>query len=221
MASRTASAPCPARAGPFFSRGVVPCPSIGGRWCSIVQRAVRSTRVPIAERLRPMIGCPSPCPGAARSSASAGRSPMRISAVTNGLPRPRVRLRGTRNARLPRAPCQTPSPAPASPVTSTIPRHRRAGDRSTASCNHGTRKAILHIGIVAPGSLRVSQLSGDMPPLRVPLSGCRPVVKVAATRCTPGRRSKQPLKSVHRQRRTVSGGPVWKRSYTPCFVSSH
>ena len=48
----------------------------------------------------------SQCPGTARSAASAGRWLIRISGVTNFLPRPRVRARGTRSAR----PCAgTPS----------------------------------------------------------------------------------------------------------------
>src|ERR1035441_8772859 len=36
IASRTDSAPCPASAGPFLTRG--PCASIGGRYSSIVKR---------------------------------------------------------------------------------------------------------------------------------------------------------------------------------------
>jgi hypothetical protein len=38
----------------------------------MVKRLVRSTSVPIAERSSPMIRSPSPWPGTARSSASAG-----------------------------------------------------------------------------------------------------------------------------------------------------
>ena len=38
-----------------------------------MNRVVRSTNVPIAELPRPMMRSPSPCPGTARSSASAGR----------------------------------------------------------------------------------------------------------------------------------------------------
>ena len=98
IASRTASAPCPASAGPFLARGP-PWPSMGGRCSSMVNRVVRSTRVPIAELFSPMIRSPSQCPGTARSAASAGRSLIMISAVMNFLPRPRVRARGTRSAR--------------------------------------------------------------------------------------------------------------------------
>ncbi len=65
----------------------------------MVNRVVRSTRVPMAERLRPRMRSPSQWPGTARSSTSAGRSLIRTSGVTNDLPRPRVRARGTRNAR--------------------------------------------------------------------------------------------------------------------------
>jgi hypothetical protein len=42
---------------------------------------------------------PSQCPGTARSAASAARSLIMISGVTNFLPRPRVRALGTRSAR--------------------------------------------------------------------------------------------------------------------------
>ena len=48
IASRTASAPCPARAGPFLTLSR-PRSAILGRWSSIVNRVVRSTKVPIAE----------------------------------------------------------------------------------------------------------------------------------------------------------------------------
>src|SRR6266581_401646 len=78
-ASRTASAPCPASAGPFFALGPVPWPCMGGRCSSIVNRVVRSARVPIAELFSPMMRSPSQCPGTARSSASAGRSLIMIS----------------------------------------------------------------------------------------------------------------------------------------------
>ena len=49
---------------------------------SIVNRVVRSTSVPIAERFNPMIRSPSQWPGTARSSASAGRSEINTSGVT-------------------------------------------------------------------------------------------------------------------------------------------
>ena len=64
-----------------------------------MNRVVRSTRVPIAELFSPTIRSPSQCPGTARSAASAGRSLIMISGVTNFLPRPRVRARGTRSTR--------------------------------------------------------------------------------------------------------------------------
>ena len=64
-----------------------------------MNRVVRSTSVPIAEPRSPRIKSPSQCPGTARSAASAGRSLMRTSGVTNDLPLPRVRARGTRSAR--------------------------------------------------------------------------------------------------------------------------
>ena len=65
----------------------------------MVNRVVRSTRVPIAELFKPTMRSPSQCPGTARSAASAGRSLIMTSGLTNFLPRPRVRARGTRSAR--------------------------------------------------------------------------------------------------------------------------
>ena len=96
MASRTASAPCPASAGPFLVRGPSPWPAMRGRWSRIVKRVVRSTRVPMAELPNPTMRSPSQWPGTARSSASAGRWLIRISGAMPDLPRPRLRARGTR-----------------------------------------------------------------------------------------------------------------------------
>ena len=98
IASRTASAPCPARAGPFLTLSR-PRSAMRGRWSSIVNRVVRSTNVPIAELPSPMMRSPSQCPGTARSSASAGRALIMMSEPTNSLPRPRRRALGTRSAR--------------------------------------------------------------------------------------------------------------------------
>ena len=97
IASRTASAPCPARAGLFLTRSR-PCSAWRGRWSNIVNRVVRSTNVPIAELPSPMMRSPSQCPGTARSSTSGGRFLIRISGPTNALPRPRRRALGTRSA---------------------------------------------------------------------------------------------------------------------------
>src|SRR5215217_1914502 len=88
MASRTASAPCPASAGPFLVRTPPPWPAMGGRWSRIVNRVVRSTRVPIAELPNPKMRSPSQWPGTARSAASAGRWLIRISGARQDLPRP-------------------------------------------------------------------------------------------------------------------------------------
>ena len=82
IASRTASAPCPASAGPFFTPAPGTSPGIGGRWSNIVNRLVRSTSVPIAELRRPSMRSPSQWPGTARSATSAGRSLIKISRVT-------------------------------------------------------------------------------------------------------------------------------------------
>ena len=64
-----------------------------------MNRVERSAKVPIAELFSPTIRAPSQCTGTARSAASAGRWLIMISGVTNFLPRPRVRARGTRSAR--------------------------------------------------------------------------------------------------------------------------
>src|SRR4051795_6008416 len=60
IASRTASAPCPASAGPFFTRASWPWPIMGGRCSSRVKRVVRSTKVPIAELPKPTMRSPFP-----------------------------------------------------------------------------------------------------------------------------------------------------------------
>src|SRR3982751_1502753 len=84
MASRTASAPCPASAGPFLVRGPSPWPAMRGRWSSIVNRVVRSTSVPMAKLPNPTMRSPSQWPGTARSAASAGRWLIRISGAMQG-----------------------------------------------------------------------------------------------------------------------------------------
>jgi hypothetical protein len=92
-------APWPASAGPFFIRGALPCPAMRGRCSSIVNRVVRSTRVPIAELPSPRMRSPSQLPGTARSVASAGRWAIMISGEMKVLPRLRVRALSTRNVR--------------------------------------------------------------------------------------------------------------------------
>ena len=133
IASRTASAPCPARARPFLTLSR-PRSAMRGRWSSIVNRVVRSTNVPIAERPRPMMRSPSQCPGTARSSASAGRALIMMSGPTNSLPRPRRRALGARSARLAGRPSARGAvpPAPGCAALGQSPRarpssiHRRA-----------------------------------------------------------------------------------------------
>lgn len=61
-------------------------PSIGGRCSSIVDRVVRSTRVPIATPAAPMIRSPSQCPGTAQSATSVGRRRIITSSVLKLLP---------------------------------------------------------------------------------------------------------------------------------------
>ena len=81
------------------------------------------------------------------------------------------------------APCQAPSSAPASPVPSTFPKHCRAGNRNTAGSNNGARKPILHIGSQRRVRREFCRFRTTRRPLRVPLRGRRPVIKVAAARC--------------------------------------
>ena len=85
--------------GPVLSARCAPCPARRGRCSSIVNRVVRSTRVPIAELPSPRMRSPSQCPGTARSAASAGRWAIMISGEIKLLPRLRVRALGTRNSR--------------------------------------------------------------------------------------------------------------------------
>jgi hypothetical protein len=59
MASRTAAAPWPASAGPFFTRPPSSWPGMRGKWSNIVNRVVRSTSVPIAELPNPTMRSPS------------------------------------------------------------------------------------------------------------------------------------------------------------------
>ena len=64
-----------------------------------VKRVARSTSVPIEELASPRMRSPSQWPGIARSSTTAGRSLIRISEVTNDLPRRADHSLGTRNVR--------------------------------------------------------------------------------------------------------------------------
>ena len=77
IASLTASAPWPASGGPFLGLWL-PWSSMRGRCSSMVNRVVRSTRVPMAELARPTIRSPSQWPGTARSSASAVQIAQRL-----------------------------------------------------------------------------------------------------------------------------------------------
>ena len=64
----------------------------------MVNRLVRSTRVPIAELFSPMMRSTSQCPGTARFPASAGRWLIMTAGVRNVLPGLRTRALGTRSA---------------------------------------------------------------------------------------------------------------------------
>jgi hypothetical protein len=63
IASQTARAPCPARAGPFLGLGPLPCPNTRGRRSRLVNRVVRSTGVPIAGAVEPKDQIAFPMPG--------------------------------------------------------------------------------------------------------------------------------------------------------------
>ena len=88
IASRTASAPCPASAGPFLARGMLPWPFIGGRCSSIVNRVVRPARVPIADLFSPMIRSPSVRLSVAREGRVWLRSPCVVVAYWECPPGP-------------------------------------------------------------------------------------------------------------------------------------
>ena len=107
IASHTASAPCAASAGPFFTRASWPWSIMRGRCSSRVKRVIRSTKVPIAELPRPRMRSPSQWPGTARSAASAGRRLIMISGEMKVLPRPRVRALGVRSTRPVRSACSS------------------------------------------------------------------------------------------------------------------
>jgi hypothetical protein len=85
MASRTAWAPCPASAGPLWTRA-----GRHGRACGQVQqqREPRGAlhQHPDRRAAQPQDESPSQCPGTARSATSAGRWLIRTSGVRNCLP---------------------------------------------------------------------------------------------------------------------------------------
>ena len=167
IASRTASAPWPASAGPFFIRGTSPWPARRGRCSSIVKRVVRSTSVPIAELPRPRMRSPSQCPGTARSAASAGRWLIMISGETKPLPRllvacPRHPQRSSRS---------------------------QAGRQLAAQCSSALNEECLIDGFMADAHRLVvreveRQATGDL--LRAPCPGPSPVLPLAMPAPLPG-----------------------------------
>ena len=62
----------PGERGPVLGARAVTVARMRGRWSRIVNRVVRSTRVPMAELPNPTMRSPSQWPGTARSAASAG-----------------------------------------------------------------------------------------------------------------------------------------------------
>src|SRR5918995_596068 len=204
IASRTASAPCPASAGPLWIRGPWPWPSMRGRCSSMVNRVVRSTRDPIAELPRPKMRSPSQCPGTARSSASAGRgsrparrppraqargqlpaqrtTALHVERLVDGLVRDPHRLilrevnpQSVRD--LLRAPRPRPTPILAPPVSTTDPGH--IGTRHELAVRPGDppREAVLHV-LAKPFVLgELGDLRAAGTPLCVPLRCRRPVLE--------------------------------------------
>src|SRR5690625_7281311 len=94
-----ASAPYPPRAGPFLVGATLPHLGSLGRCTRRIERLCRSTTVPMADRLVPMIKSPSQCPGTARSLASAGRLEMNTFSVTSPAGLGFDQARGLRKAR--------------------------------------------------------------------------------------------------------------------------
>jgi hypothetical protein len=71
---RTANCePHPDSAAPFFTIAAVPLPFRRGRCSNVVNLQVRSTSVPIADRVRLMMRSLSQCPCVFRLSAAFGR----------------------------------------------------------------------------------------------------------------------------------------------------
>src|SRR5690242_676635 len=203
MASRTASAPCPASAGPFLTRAPSPWPGMRGRWSNIVNLVVRSTSVPIAELRRPRMRSPSQWPGTARSSASAGRWLTITSGATCDFPRPRHRAAALDVERLVdglvadphrlvagevepqppgdllRAPRARPAPVLPPSVTTAFPGHRRPGDRRPAGSDDGAGQPVSH---VRPQRRVRGQLRTPRRPLGVPLGRGGAILQAAAPR---------------------------------------
>src|SRR5215203_3926603 len=204
IASRTASAPCPASAGPFFVRGASPCPASRGRCRSIVKRVVRSTKVPIAELPTPRMRSPSQCPGTARSAASAGRWLSMISGETKPLPRLRTRppAPATRvlingfvadahrpvvrevdlqpSGNLLRAPGPSPSPILSRTVPAALPRNGRTRDRSAARGHDDAGKSLLHISAQRRVECKLGRFGPTGRPIGMPLGSRRPILQPAA-----------------------------------------
>ena len=166
IASRTASAPWPASAGPFFARGASPWPARRGRCSSIVKRVVRSTSVPIAELPRPRMRSPSQCPGTARSAASAGRWLIMISGETKPLPRLRTRALGIRNTRPVRKQAVSSRRSAPRPWT-----NKRLIDGFVADAH---RLVVREVDRQAPGNL-----------LRAPCPGPSPILSLAMPAALP------------------------------------
>src|SRR5437016_4995172 len=70
-----------------------------GRWPDPEVHLALKPQSGMAELPSPRMRSPSQWPGTARSATSAGRWLIKISGVMKDLPWPRVRARGTRNAR--------------------------------------------------------------------------------------------------------------------------
>src|SRR4051812_22320951 len=81
-----------------------------------------------------------------------------------------------------RAPGHTPAPVLAPPVPPTLPRHRRAGNRSSARGNDSTGQPILNVGPQLGVDREFRHLRAAPRPLGMPLCRRRPVVQVAAPR---------------------------------------
>src|SRR5216683_1529786 len=192
IASRTASAPWPASAGPFLTRGLVPWPSIGGRCSSIVNRVERSTRVPIAELSSPTIRSPAQRPAGAqvrRQLTPQRTAALDIQGLVDRLVRDPhgliIREIGPQPVRdLLRAPRPGPAPIRPATVTASDPGHIRAGHSHATRPGDRASEPVLHI---LPQDLVRSQfcdLRTPCPQICVPLSGHGPVLQPATPGCS-------------------------------------
>src|SRR4051794_19868579 len=192
IASRTASAPCPASAGPFFTRASWPWPIMGGRCSSRVKRVVRSTNnLRRDEGLAPPARARSRCPQHP-SSAQAGRqlaaqctAPLNEQRLVDGLMADAhgliVREVDRQAASdLLRAPGSCPLPVFPRSMPTAFPGYGRAGNSSPAWSDNNASQSFLHRGSQGRIQRKLRRFGTASGSLGVPLRRCRAILKTAA-----------------------------------------